>query len=201
MFLAALPFAIAYGLLFEGSAQTPLRIPMQTVQAIVQSGLHDPPGLDQSNMEIHRALVYLVGQRWRKSMTPDYTIRLAASEPKVVGETFVDVSFANGVNLRCRITTYGEFSGGCVDLNQTYQNYISEFLRRGTFDCQECEARISENAAAWQKQNARTLTQGDTTHVLHGAGSSVNVRVAASDGIKIECLMWGANPVIIEACK
>ncbi|MBI4670841.1 MAG: hypothetical protein HY741_04125 [Chloroflexi bacterium] len=201
MFLAALPFALGYGLLFEGSAQTPLRVPMQTVQAIIESGLHDPPGVDQSNTEIHRALVYLVGQRWRKSMTPEYTLHLAASEPKLVGETFVDASFSNGALLRCRITTYGEFSGGCTDLNQTYRNYISEFLRRGTFDCQECEARVAEDAAAWQQKNARTLTGADTTTITHGAGSSVNVRVTAADGAKIECLLWGANPVTIEACK
>lgn len=201
MFLAALPFAIGYGILFDGSAQTPLRAPMQTVNAIVQSGLSDPPGVDVSNTEIHRALIYLVGQRWRKSMTPDYTLHLAASEPKFVGESFVDISFSNGALLRCRITTYGEFSGGCIDLHQTVQNYISEFLRRGTFDCQECEARVAPDAAAWQKQNARTLTGADRTSVTHGAGSSVIARVAAADGTQIECLLWGANPVIIQACE
>jgi len=201
MFLAALPFAIGYGILFDWSAQSPLRAPLQTAHAIAQSGLHDPPDADQSSADVRGARIYLIGQRWRKSMAPDYTLHLAAREPKFVGESFVDISFSNGALLRCRFTTYDEFSDGCVDLNQTVQNYISEFLRRGTFDCQACEARVAPDAAAWQKENARTLGGADETRVLHGAGSSVRARVAAADGATIECLLWGANPVIIEQCK
>lgn len=201
MLFACLPFAIAFGLLFDGSAQQPLRAPMQTVNAVILSGLNDPPGLEPGNMEVHRALSYLVGQRWRAQFAPDYTLYLAASEPQYKGETYVDASFGNGNLLRCRITTFGEFSGGCVDLKQTYSNYISEFLRRGAFDCQDCRAEISESARAWQQQNARTLTSGDTTGIRHGAGSSVNVRVTTADGKTLECLFGGANPVRIEACQ
>lgn len=201
MFLIALPFAIGYGLLFDGSAQQPLRAPMASVSAIIQSGLNDPPELDTKNMEMHRALTYLVGQRWRASFAPQYTLHLAASEPQVKGETYVDASFANGSILRCRITTFGEFSGGCVDMTQLYANYISEFLRRGVFECQDCQAQVSAQAAAWQQENARTLTENDVTTVTHGAGSSVRVRVVTTDGNSIECLFWGANPVVIQACQ
>jgi hypothetical protein len=199
--LVGLPFALAYGLLFDGSAQAPLRAPLQTVHAIIQSGLNEQSDLDPSQAELHRALTYLVGQSIRAKITPEYTLYLAASEPKVKGETYVDASFRNGTNLRCRITTFGEFSGGCIDLNQTYANYMSEFLRRGTFDCQDCESVIAPQAAAWQKENARTLTRGDATMVAHGAGSSVNVRVNTTDGKTLECLLWGANPVTIAACQ
>jgi hypothetical protein len=199
--LVGLPFAVVYGLLFDGSAQAPLRAPLETVHTIIQSGLNDPSNLDHSQAEIHRALTYLVGQSVRPKITPEYTLYLAASEPKVKGETYVDASFSNGTNLRCRITTFGEFSGGCMDLNQVYANYLSEFLRRGTFDCQDCASVIAPQAAAWQKANARTLTRGDVTTVTHGAGSSVNVRVITADGKTLECLLWGANPVTIAACQ
>jgi hypothetical protein len=201
MLFASLPFAIAFGLLFDGSAQQPLRAPMQTVNNIIQSGLNDPPNLETRDMEMHRALTYLVGQRWRSQLTPEYVLHLAASEPQVKGETDVDASFSNGNLLRCRITTFGEFSGGCADLKQNYANYISEFLRRGEFECQDCQAEISEQARAWQQDNARTLTAADTTRVSHGAGSSVNVRVTTADGKQLECLFWGANPVRIAACQ
>lgn len=201
MLFACLPFAFAYGLLFDGSAQQPLRAPMQTVNAIIQSGLQDPPNLETGNMEMHRALSYLVGQRWRGQLASDYTLYLAASEPQVKGETYVDAAFANGNLLRCRITTFGEFSGGCADLKLAYSNYISEFLRRGAFDCQDCQSEISESARAWQQQNARTLTSGDTTRVRHGAGSSINVRVTTTDGKTLECLFGGANPVRVAECQ
>ncbi len=201
VFFASAPLAIVYGLMFDGASQVPLRVPMRSVNAIVQSGLNDPQGLDHAKMEVHRALTYLVGQRWRASFTPDYVLHLAASEPQVKGETYVDLSFSNGNLLRCRITTYGEFSGGCIDLKQTYANYISEFLRRGTFDCRDCKNEIAPQAADWQKQNARTLTGGDVTQMQHGAGSSVNVRVTTADNTQIECLFTGANPVIIARCQ
>ena len=199
--LAALPLAIGFGLLFDGSSQVPLRIPMQTINQIIESGLHDAPGQKVADMEVHRALTYLVGQRWRASFSPDYIVHPAASEPQVKGETYVDVSFSNGNILRCRITTFGEFSGGCIDLKQTYTNYISEFLRRGTFDCQDCKSEIAPAALAWQQANARTLTGQDMTTVTHGPGSSVNVRVTTADNKQLECLFTGANPVIIARCQ
>lgn len=200
LLLLSLPFAFAYAFLFDGTAHAPLRTPMLLIHNVAQSGLNDAPNLDSSKMELHRSLTYLLGQRWNKNFTPDYTVRLASSEPNQVGESFVDVTFSNGFIWRCRVTTYGEFTGTCYDLRADYTRYISEFVPRGSFRCTDCEARIAPQAGDWRAQNARTLGSSDRISITHSAGSSVLVRVESPTDKSFECLMWGANPVIIEQC-
>jgi hypothetical protein len=201
MFLLSLPLAFAYAFLYDGTAHLPMRMPMERVNTIVQSGLTDPPGLDADTMEFHRALVYLTGQQWAKQFTPDYTMRIVSVEPTRLGEAYVDVTFSNGYNWRCRLTSFGEFAVGCTDLNAEYARYISEFVPRGSFRCADCDARVTEQAAGWRAENARPLTPSDRLSVLHGAGSSILVRVQSQPGNGFECLISGANPVIIEQCK
>jgi hypothetical protein len=201
LFLLILPLAFAFAVLFDGTANQPLRSPMALIQSVIQSGLYDKPDQQVGESEVHRALVYLNGQRWRTHFTPDYTVRLASSEPSQVGESFVDASFSNGFNWRCRVTTYGEFTGSCYDLNTEYSRYISEFVPRGSFRCTDCEMRIGAGAAAWRGQHAHTLAPDDQFTVKHGAGSTMNVRVQSADGTAFECLVWGTNPVTIETCK
>jgi hypothetical protein len=201
LFLIAAPFAIAFAFLYDGTAHSPIRTPMQLTYALVQSGLNDPPGLDHTQMEIHRALIYLTAQRWRKDFTPEFTTRMAASEPTVAGEAFVDVSFSNGFNWRCRVTTFGEFTGSCYDLNAEYARYVSEFAERGSFRCTDCEMRVERAAEDWRGAHGHALSAADKITARHGAGSSMVVRVAAADGAAFECLLSGANPVIIEECR
>ncbi len=201
MFLIAFPFAFAYAFLFDGTAHLPLRTPQQLIHNVIQSGLNDAPDQDQSQMEIHRALVYLTGQRWKKIFTPEYTLRLASSEPSVVGESYVDVTFTNEYNWRCRITTYGEFAGACYDLNAEYTRYITEFIPRGSFRCNDCEARVTRQAAQWRAEHARELTSTDKFRVLHHAGSGITIQVQSQNENSFECLISGANPVIVQECK
>lgn len=201
MFLFSLPLAVGYAILFDGTAHLPLRAPQQLVYNVVQSGLNDAPGQDQTQMELHRAQTYLMGQQWRKNVTPEFTMRLASSEPGVVGEAFVDVTFANGFNLRCHITTYGEFIGACYDLSAEYARYLAEFVPRGSFRCADCQAAVTQQAAQWRAENARELTTTDKISLQHGAGSSVVVRVNSGNANSFECLLWGANPVIVERCE
>lgn len=200
LFLLTVPFVLAYGILFDGTAHAPLRAPMQLVNSIVQSGLNDPPDLDRNTMEMHRALIYVTAQPWRKNFTPDYTIRLASSEPTVVGESYVDVTFTKDFNLRCRITTYGEFAGGCYDLGAEYKRYVSEFVPRGSFRCNDCQARVTPQAAAWRAQNARPVSVNDMS-VHHVAGSGVLVDVRPSHEPKFQCLLFGAAVVTVQECK
>lgn len=201
MFLLATPIAFAYAFLFDSTAHLPLRTPQQLIHNVIQSGLTDAPDQDQSQMELARARMYLTGQRWRKNFTPDYTLRLASSEASVVGESFVDVTFANGYNWRCRITNDGDFAGVCYDLNTEYSRYLTEFVPRGSFRCADCQARVTQQAANWRAANARDLTSTDKISVTHGAGSSVIVRVQSQAEKSFECLIWGANPVIVAECK
>lgn len=201
MFLLILPIAFGYSILLDGAANMPLRAPQQLVHSIVQSGLNDAPGQDQDQMELHRALIYVTGQTWRKTLTPEYTMRLAASEPTYAGESYVDVTFSNGTNLRCRVTTYGEFAGACFDLTGEYSRYISEFIPRGSFRCGDCQARVTQQALEWRGQNARPLTDTDRIQLNHGAGSSIVVRVQSATDNSFECLIWGVNPIIVEQCK
>lgn len=196
--LASLPFALAFGLVLDGFIQQPLRAELQTVNAIIQSGLNDAPNLETREFTAPRAFAYAVGQRWRSQFAPDYALYLAARNRT---ETYIDVAFANGNLLRCRTAALGELPGGCVDLKQTYSNYISEFLRHGAFECQDCASEISAQARAWQQTNARTLTAADTTRVLPGADSVVKVQVLAADGKTLECLFWGINPIRLTACQ
>lgn len=201
MFLLAVPLAFAYAFLYDGTGNLPLRLPLERVNSIVQSGLNDPPNLDSKTMELHGALTYLTGQRWAKQFTPNYTMHLASVEPTRLGEAYVDTSFANGFNWRCRLTSFGEFAVGCVDLNGDYGRYISEFVPRGSFRCDDCEARVTQQAADWRAANARPLTTTDRISVTHNAGSSVNVSVKSQDANSFQCLIWGANPVIVQECK
>lgn len=201
LFLLSLPLAFAFAFLYDGTAHLPMRMPMERVNTIVQSGLTDPPNLDHATMEYHRALVYLTGQRWAKQFSPDYTMRLVSAEPTRVGEAYVDVTFSNGFNWRCRLTSFGEFAVGCTDLNAEYARYISEFVPRGSFRCADCEARVTEQAANWRAENARALEPTDKLSVLHGAGSSILVRVQSQSSSSFECLISGANPVIVAQCK
>jgi hypothetical protein len=176
-------------------------MPMERVNGIVQSGLNDPPNLDHATMEYHRALVYLTGQRWGKQFSSDYVMRLVSAEPTRLGEAYVDVTFSNGFNWRCRLTSFGEFAVGCTDLNGEYARYISEFVPRGSFRCADCEARVTVQAADWRSQNARPLTPGDKVSITHNAGSSMVIRVESQSQNSFECLLWGANPVIFQECK
>ncbi len=198
MLFASLPFALAFGLILDGFTAQPLRAELQTVNAIIQSGLNDAPNLETREFTAPRAFAYAVGQRWRNQFAPDYALYLAARNQT---ETYIDAAFANGNLLRCRTAALGELPGGCVDLKQTYGNYISEFLRHGAFECQDCASEISAQARAWQQTNARTLTAADTTRVLHGAGSVVTVRVSVADGKLLECRFWGVNPIRLTACQ
>lgn len=201
MFLISAPLAFAFAFLYDGTAHLPMRMPMDRVNSIVQSGLTDPPNQDHTTMEYHRALVYLTGQRWAKQFSSDYTMRLVSVEPTRLGEAYVDVTFSNGFNWRCRLTSFGEFAVGCTDLNAEYARYISEFVPRGSFRCADCDARVTEQAAAWRAQNARPLTPGDKLSVVHGTGGSILVRVQSQSDNSFECLIAGANPVIIAQCK
>lgn len=201
MFLLMTPMAMAYAILFDGTAHLPLRAPQQLIQSVIQSGLNEPPDQDTRTMELHEALVYMTGQTWREKFTHAYTMRLASSEPTAVGESFVDVTFANNFNWRCRITTYGEFTGACYDLDKEYTRYLTEFIPRGSFRCADCEARVTQHAAQWRAQNARELTTTDKITLRHGAGSSVTVQVQSQNENSFECLLWGANPVIVEQCQ
>jgi hypothetical protein len=201
LFLLTLPIAFAYGLLFDGTANQPLRSPMALIQSVISSGLYDKPDQQVGESEVHHALIYLTGQRWRSKFTSAYTMRLASSEPRQAGESFVDASFSNGFNWRCRVTTYGEFAGSCYDLNAEYSRYISEFVPRGSFRCTDCEMRIGPAAVAWRGLNAHALAPDDAFTVIHGAGSSIRVRVRSAQGATFECLLSGANPITIETCK
>lgn len=194
------PLAFAFAFLFDGTAHAPLRSPMQLIYNTVESGLNDAPNQDVSAMELHRALTYSLGQRWNKNFTHDYTVRLVSSEPSQVGESFVDTAFSNGFLWRCRVTTYGEFTGTCYDLKAEYTRYISEFVPRGSFRCTDCQSEITPQAAEWRAQNARPLGDTDRIAIAHGAGSSVIVRVQSQNAKSFECLVWGANPVIIQEC-
>jgi hypothetical protein len=201
MFLFVLPLALALGVLFDGTAHQPLRAPQELIHAVIESGLNDAPDQDERQMETPRARVYSMGQRWRKNFAPEYVIRLASSEPSAVGESFVDATFSNGFTLRCRVTTYGEFAGACYDLNVEYARYLSEFVPRGSFRCAECQARVTQQAADWRAANARPLASGDRVSAHHGAGSSVVMRVDSQTENSFECLVWGANPVIVQQCR
>lgn len=204
LFLCA-PLAFALAFLYDGTAHLALRLPIERVQTIIVSGLNDPPKQDPNAMESHAALVYLTGQQWRARFSENYTIHLAAAESTQPGETYIDVSFDNGFNWRCRLSSSGEFAIRCIDLNTEYARYISEFVPRGSFRCADCEARVSQQAAEWRAANAHELSDSDRITVSHGAGSSIVVRVTpqgASGGPgRFECLISGANPVIMEQCR
>lgn len=201
LFFLTVPLAVLYAFLFDSTANRALRLPLGRVQQVIQSGIHDPADLDQANMSEQRMLVYAAGQRWKKQTSPDYTMRLASLAPNADAESFVDVSFDNGFQLRCRIGATGEITGGCSDLNSEYARYISEFVPRGSFRCADCEARVTQQAAEWRAANARPLTSSDKISIRHGAGSSITIRVQSQNDNSFECLIWGANPVIIEQCK
>jgi len=198
--LLSAPLAFSFAFLFDNAAQLPLRTPIERINAIVQSGLNDAPDLDHTAMEGSRALPYLTGQQWRKQFSADYTLHLASADLTPAGNTYVDVSFANGFNWRCRLTSLGEFAVSCFALNTEYARYISEFVPRGSFRCNECQARVSQQAADWRAHHARPLTNTDHISVLHGAGSSIRVRVQSQRENSFECLIGGANPVIVEQC-
>lgn len=204
LFLIA-PLAFAFAFLYDGTAHLALRLPIERIQTIVVSGLVDAPNQDHRTMEYHRALVYLTGQQWSKKFSENYTMHLAAAEPTRLGESYVDVTFDNGFNWRCRLTSFGEFAVGCIDLNVEYARYISEFVPRGSFRCADCEARVSQQAAEWRAEHAHELASTDRISVRHGAGGSVVVRVTPQSGseanARFECLISGANPVIVEECR
>lgn len=201
LFLFTIPLAIAFAFLNDSIVNQPLRAPLERVQAIVQSGLNDAANLDPSGMEFDRAVNYQTGQQWRKQFTTDYTMHLASAGAAGTGDAYVDVRFTNGFNWRCRMTSRGEFAIDCTDLNTDYARYLTEFVPRGSFRCQDCESRVSAQAAEWRAQHARPLTTTDKIIVTHGAGSSVTVRVQSQRENSFECLIWGANPVIVEQCQ
>lgn len=204
LFLSA-PLAIALAFLYDASAHRALRLPIERVQTVVVSGLNDLPKQDPGAMESHAALVYLTGQEWRARFSENYTTHLAAAEAELPGESYVDVSFDNGFNWRCRLSSFGEFAIRCIDLNTEYARYISEFVPRGSFRCGDCEARVSQQAAEWRAANAHELSDNDRITVKHMAGSSIVVRVTPQGGSggarRFECLISGANTVIVEQCR
>jgi hypothetical protein len=200
-FFLTFPIALAFAVLFDGTAHLPMRLPVERINAIVESGLHAPPNQDHAAMEYHEALVYMTGQQWAKNFVPDYKMRLASVEATRLGESYVDVSFANGFNWRCRLSSFGEFAVGCTDLNSEYARYISEFIPRGSFRCADCQARVTQQALDWRGANARELTSTDRVQIVHNAGSSITIRVQSQDANSFECLIWGANPVIVQKCE
>ncbi len=200
-FLLTAPLAFGLAFLLDTSTNALLRMPLETIHAAVQSGLNDAPGLDPNQMESDRALVYLTGQRWRAQFTPNYTIHLAALEANSNGESFTDVSFDNGFNWRCRVTSSGALQDPCYDLSAEYRNYVVSFVRRGTFQCIDCQGQVAAPADAWQVKHARALNETDQFVVKHGAGSIVTVEIHAQDGSMIACTLSGANPVIIQKCN
>ncbi|HZQ10564.1 MAG TPA: hypothetical protein VFD70_28555 [Anaerolineae bacterium] len=200
-FFLVAPLAFGLAFLLDSTAHAPLRTPLETIHATVQSGLNDAPGLDPNQMEGDRALVYLTGQRWRAQFTRNYTIHLAALESNSNGESFADVSFDNGFNWRCRLTSTGALKDPCYDISTEYRNYVVSFISHGTFQCIDCQGQVAAPADTWQVKNARELTATDQFLVKHGAGSIVTVEIQAQDGSTIECTLSGANSVIIQNCK
>lgn len=202
VFLFTAPLAIAFAVLFDVNTQLALRVPLAQAQAIVASGLNDAPNQDTRSMDRDRALLYLTGQQWASKFDENYTQHLVSAESSDVSDAYVDVSFDNGFTWRCNLTAVGESPIRCIDLNTEYARYISEFVPRGSFRCGECEARVSQQAAEWRAANARELASTDRISVNHGAGSSVRVRVTPqTGGNRFECLISGANPVIVEQCR
>ncbi len=199
--LLAAPLALGLAFLFDSAVQAPLRMPLETINAAVQSGLNDLPGQDPNQMEADRTLVYLTGQRWREQFTRSYILHLAAADANETGESVTDVTFDNGFNWRCRVLTNGALKDPCYDLNAEYVNYVTAFVGRGTFQCIDCQGLIAAPADAWQTRNKRTLGANDKLMVKHNAGSTVAVRLAAQGNQGFECVLSGANPVVIQVCR
>lgn len=201
LFLLVLPLALAYAALFDGTVNTPLRTPLQLVSSVIQMGLYSAPDLDFRQMETPQALRYVTAMSWRDKLAPRYVMRLAAIEPRSVGQGYVDTTFDNGLNLRCETTTYGEFIGTCIDLNARYPEYLRQFMGTGTVVCDECEVLPSPQVQNWQKQHPARLGAADLFTIAHGAGGSVRISVTPQAGDPFECLFSGADPVIVEQCS
>lgn len=203
--LLTAPFAFGFAFLYDWNTHLTLRLPVERVHAIVQSGLDDAPNQNPTTMASQHALNYVIGQHWRARFGEKYTIHLAGADSARPGESYVDASFDNGFNLRCRIALADEVPIACMDLNAEYTRLISEFVPRGSFRCGDCEASVSPQAAEWRAANARELDSAERVSIKHGAGGSVLVRVSAREGnrsqAKFECLVSGADPVIVEHCR
>lgn len=201
LLLLVIPLALAYAILFDGTINTPVRTPLQLVSSVIQVGLYTSPNLDFRQMETHEALRYVTASSWRDRLTPRYVMRLAAIEPRNVGQGYVDTTFDNGLNLRCETTTYGEFIGTCFDINARYPEYLGQFISTGTVTCNDCQVVPSAQVQNWQKQHAAQLGATDLFTIAHGAGSSVRISVTPQAGARFECLFSGADPILIEECS
>lgn len=199
LFLLVTPLALGYAFLLDVSGNNPLRAPLVVLDAVVQSGLNDPQSQDQTKMTSQQSQIYAAGQRLRTTLTPDYTLRVAAPENPATGDAYVDVSFDSGANLRC-IVSGGEFPRTCYDMNAEFSRILTEFVPRGSFRCPDCEMQVSDAAAEWQREHASALDPADIFTLRHGAGDAVVVRVRAVNGAHWECVFAGVNPLTIQNC-
>jgi hypothetical protein len=198
--LLCAPVAIALGSLYDGGANASLRGPARLTQGLILFALDMPPNLDSSQLSSFQALDYGLTVQWRDKFTSHYVQRIAGYDSKSLDDVYVDAAFDSGFIWRCEITRDGSNVRRCMDLAETYRDWITQFLRTSQIRCEDCSLRIEPEAIAWQIQNAQALANPKQISVSHQSGGIATLRATVDNGI-VECRIFGAVPVNLQECK
>lgn len=197
--MVSMPLAIVLGAVFDGAASAQLRGPLYTTHRVIQLALSTPPDMNLQGMDTPKMLDYLVTARWRSQFTPEYEQHLADFDPATLKSSYVDTEFSNGFLWRCNVTRNGEILQGCMDLNETYRDWMTQFLTKGKVQCENCNAEVSKAAAEWQARQGAIPAPTQVT-VTHRAGGIILANAQLANGGQVECRVVGADPPVIHDC-
>ncbi len=198
--LVCAPIAIGLGAVYDGGANASIRGPARLTQRLIEVGLATPPNLDLNRVGARQALDYGLTARWRDNFSTRYVQRIAGFNTRTLTEEYIDTEFDTGFIWRCQITQDGSNIRRCIDLRETYRDWITQFLRTGQIRCDECVLRIEPEAIAWQMQNALGLESPKQIDIFHHSGGVVIVRAVLENRV-VECRIVGAEPVNLQGCN
>lgn len=198
--LLCAPIAIGLGAVYDGAANASIRGPARLPQRLIEIALTTPPNLDLNRMSARQALDYGLTARWRDRFSARYTQRIAGFDMRTLTEEYIDTEFDTGLIWRCDITQDGSNIRGCVDLTETYGDWVKQFLQTSQIRCGECLIRIEPEALAWQTHNASALKNAVQVTVIHHSGGVVTAR-SVLENLIVECRIVGAEPVNLQGCS
>ena len=193
------PLSILLGALYDGSINSQVRAPFQISHRLVQLALTTPPDADIHKMDLATMLNFVAVSTWRNNFSSHYTQHLVDLDRTKLTWAYVDVEFDNGFIWRCQSVRNGDDLTNCIDLQQKYRDWMSQFLRTGIVQCGDCMVTIPPPAQIWYTQNASRLGAPQQISITHHAGGVVIVTTTLAN-TQVDCRLVGANPTIIHDC-